>query len=123
MLWGLGMSEGAAGAELAGLAVEVKHLAAAVDRLALDVRELRSDVDGVRAIIDRGRGAWAIAAGLAGNLISKPMANFLRWLGPGKLAGCDLQRNQAAQGHALADGLSVEQSEVTKGNYSIQSHA
>src|SRR3954452_16200410 len=92
------MSEGAAGAELAGLAVEVKHLTAAVDRLALDVRELRSDVDGVRAIIDRGRGAWAIAAGLAGNLISKPMANFLRWLGPGKLAAAissEIKRHKA----------------------------
>jgi hypothetical protein len=51
-----------AGAQLAGLAVEVRHLAMAIERVSADVKELRSDVDGLRVLVDRGRGAWATMA-------------------------------------------------------------
>jgi hypothetical protein len=50
------------GAQLAGLAVEVRHLSMAIERVSTDVRELRMDVDGLKTFAARGSGAYATLA-------------------------------------------------------------
>jgi hypothetical protein len=66
-----------AGAQLAGLAVEVRHLAQAIERVAADVKELRTDLDEVRAIVQNGKGAWS--AMLVVGAIATTLAGAVAW--------------------------------------------
>jgi hypothetical protein len=72
------VSEGASsGAQLAGLAVEVRHLAMALERVSSDIRELRGDVDGLKTIAAKGSGAYATLA-VVGTMAAA-LAGFVAW--------------------------------------------